>query len=106
MKKMKKSHIKIGDKIKIISGNHKGIIGKINSVIKKKSSVTVEGIIPRIKYIKNRQGGEAKKVELPILIHLSNVMLWDSQANLSSRIGYKYINDEKKRYLKKSGNFI
>jgi ribosomal protein L24 len=45
-------------------------------------------------------------MELQIPIHISNVMLWDKEANLSSKIGYKLINNEKKRYFKKSGNIL
>lgn len=106
MKERKKSHVKVGDKVKILAGDQKGIIGNIQAVFRETSLVFVEGIAPRIKYVKNKQGGESKKTELSIPIHISNVMLWDSTANLSSRIGYKLLNSEKKRYFKKSGNFI
>ena len=52
--------------------------------------------------MRNSQGGESKKVELPISIHISNVMLWDKDSNQISRIGYKIIEGKKKRYFKKS----
>ncbi len=112
MKKIEKSHVKKGDQVKVISGEQKGFLGIISSIVKKKSSVILEGIVPRIKYLKNPQAqGEAKKIELPILIHVSNVMLWDKQVNKPSRIGYKESltsenKIEKKRYFKKSGNLI
>jgi large subunit ribosomal protein L24 len=119
MKENQKNHVKKGDKVKVISGNQKGFLGIITSVIKKKSSVILEGILPRIKTIKNsqiKQSEEAKKIEIPTLIHISNVMLWDKKSNEPSRIGYKKISSnennnqlkkiEKKRYFKKSGNFV
>jgi large subunit ribosomal protein L24 len=106
MNKMKKSHIKVGDKVKVISGNQKGFIGNIKTIFKNKSILFLEGVLPRIKYVKNKQGGEPKKLELSIPIHISNVMLWDNASNLSSRIGYKFLNDQKKRYFRKSGNFV
>ena len=106
MTKNLNSNLKVGDTIKIIAGNQKGLIGNITSVFRKESLVVIEGVVPRIKYIKNKQGGEAKQVELPVPIHISNVMLWDKEANLSSKIGYKLINNEKKRYFKKSGNIL
>jgi large subunit ribosomal protein L24 len=102
----KKTHVKLGDKVKIISGNQKGIIGEIKLIFRQKSLVVIEGVSTRIKYAKNKQGGEAKKIELPIMIHSSNVMLWDNQTNQSSRIGYKFLSNQKKRYFKKSGNFL
>jgi large subunit ribosomal protein L24 len=66
----------------------------------------MEGIIPRIKYIKDRQSGETKKLELQLAIHSSNVMLWDAAANTASRIGYKLVEGKKVRYFKKSGNLV
>lgn len=106
MKKIENCHIKKGDTIKIISGSNKGLIGKINSIFLKKSLVFIEGIPPRVKYTKNSQGNESKKIELEIPIHLSNVMLWDKKANNSSKIGYKIIENKKYRYFKKSGNLV
>jgi large subunit ribosomal protein L24 len=106
MKTIFKTHVKIGDKVKVISGSNKGVIGNIASLLKKDSLVTIEGILPRIKYIKSSQTQESKKVELPITIHLSNVMLWDTAINKSSRIGYKMIEGKKVRYFKKSGNVL
>ena len=106
MKKKVSSHVKIGDKVKVISGINKGFIGVIASLITKKSVVILEGIKPRIKFVKNPQGEEVKKVELQIPIHASNVMLWDNEASLASKIGYKLVNDKKVRYFKKSGNII
>ena len=37
MKKKQKCLIKIGDKIKIITGDYKGVIGTINTILFKKS---------------------------------------------------------------------
>jgi large subunit ribosomal protein L24 len=101
-----KSHVKIGDKIKIIAGNQKGLVGTISSISTKKSLAIIEGILPRIKYQKKGQNGETQKMEIPIPVHVSNLMLWDTQKNQSSRIGYKLIENIKKRYFKKSGNFV
>jgi large subunit ribosomal protein L24 len=107
MTKTDKNHVKKGDQVKVISGEQKGFLGIISSMDKKTSRVSVEGIVPRIKYVKNRQqGGEAQKVDLPIFIHVSNVMLWDKQSNQASRIGYKINEGKKVRYFKKSGNLI
>jgi len=45
-------------------------------------------------------------VELATWIHLSNVMLWDKETTQASRIGYKTIEGQKKRYFRKSGNIL
>ena len=107
MTKIEKNHVKKGDQVKVICGEQKGFLGIISSVDKKTSRVSLEGILPRIKYVKNKQqGGEAQKVDLPIFIHISNVMLWDKQSNKVSRIGYKITEGKKLRYFKKSGNLV
>jgi len=106
MKLIKNLHVKVGDKVKVISGNQKGLIGVITAVFLKKSTVTIDSIEPRIRYIKNPQGGESRKMELQVPINISNVMLWDTNANLSSRIGYKIIGNKKQRYFKTSGNIV
>lgn len=106
MKKKISSHVKIGDKVKVISGNQKGFIGIIASLITKKSVVIIDGITPRMKSVKNPQGEEPKKVEIQIPIHTSNVMLWDKESNLASKVGYKMVDEKKVRYFKKSGNIV
>jgi len=133
MKKIVKNHVKKGDQVKVISGDQKGFLGIISSVVKKKSSVILAGLAPRIKNIKNSKNKEEKKIELPILIHISNVMLCDKKINKANRIGYQFISSNsleknitseekvlsettgrskntkillKRRYFKKSGNLI
>jgi large subunit ribosomal protein L24 len=107
MKKIKTNcRLKTGDTIKIISGEKKGQIGKINCLFLKKSILFLEGIPPRIKSLKSKANSEAKKIELQIPIHFSNVMLWDKEKNEASKIGYKVIETKKYRYFKKSGNTV
>jgi large subunit ribosomal protein L24 len=101
-----KKHVKVGDRVQVITGKQKGLIGNIEAINIKKSTVIIDSLVPRIKYTKNPQGGEAKKIEIKIAIHISNVMLWDKQANKGSKIGYKLIDGLKKRYFKKSGNLV
>lgn len=106
MKKINKNHVKVGDRVKVISGSQKGFIGNITSIFKMKSQVIIDGITPRVKFTKSKEKGEAKRVEIPLTIHVSNVMLWDKDSNTASKIGYKFLNNQKKRYFKKSGNFV
>ena len=106
MNKQLKLNVKIGDKVKVLSGNNKGLIGVITNVSPKNGMVIIDGILPRIKYSKSAQGGTAEKKEISQPVHSSSVMLWDSEANQSSKIGYKFENNVKKRYFKKSGNLV
>ena len=108
MEKNKKHHIKIGDKVKVITGNQKGFVGMILSFFPKKDCVFLEGMAPRIRMIRKQVGKEEQRAEkkIPISIHVSNVMLWDSIKNESSRIGYKLVEGKKQRYFKKSKNVV
>ena len=74
----KKLHIKLRDKVKIISGQNKGKVGIIKNVIKETSQVIVEGINIKSKHLKRTRPGETgliKKLEFPI--HSSNVSKYE-----------------------------
>lgn len=67
-------HVKVGDKVKVISGQSKGKIGVIKSLIRETSKVIVEGVNVKIKHIKPSgpgKTGQIKELEFPI--HSSNV---------------------------------
>jgi large subunit ribosomal protein L24 len=100
------------DKVKVISGNHKGKEGKILKVFRKKDRVIVEGvnIIKRHTRAsqKNPQGGITQK---EAAINVSNVMLIDPKSNEPTRLGMQVITDDqgnkkRMRYAKKSGEII
>lgn len=101
-----KLHIKVGDTVKVISGESKGQEGNILTIDRKKSRATVEGVNLMKKHQKpsatDPQGGI---VETESSIHISNLMIVsDGQA---SRIGRKADKDGKMvRYSKKSGKDI
>jgi len=81
--------VKVGDKVQVISGKEKGTIGTIDVVFLKTSLVYLNGIAPRTKYKKALKILN-QKIEVPVPIHLSNIMLWDEKANQRSRIGWKF----------------
>ncbi len=98
-----KFHIKKGDKVKVIAGDHKGEEGRILEVDRLKYRALVEGINLVSRHTKpnatNPDGGIIKK-EAPI--HLSNLMLVDGSGN-ATRIGRKLGKDNKLvRFSKKS----
>nr|YP_009227432.1 ribosomal protein L24 [Sargassum thunbergii]AMB49182.1 ribosomal protein L24 [Sargassum thunbergii] len=72
MKKTKlkrKLHIKIGETVKIISGQEKGKVGLVKKIVRSKKKLIIQGINIRTKHIKsNRPGedGEIKRIEFPI----------------------------------------
>nr|QWK43577.1 ribosomal protein L24 [Ecklonia radicosa] len=73
----RKVHIKIGEKVKIISGKEKGKVGLVKKIIKQENKLIIEGINIRSKHIKPtrpEENGEIKRIEFPI--HSSNVALY------------------------------
>ena len=86
-----------GDKVIILSGNHKGKIGEVLRVITDKNRVLVKGINMVKRHTrptqKNPQGGI---VEKEASIHISNVMLHDDKAGRGTRIRNRRLDDENK----------
>nr|YP_010471313.1 50S ribosomal protein L24 [Sargassum confusum]QXI87595.1 ribosomal protein L24 [Sargassum muticum]UEP18089.1 ribosomal protein L24 [Sargassum kjellmanianum]UVW81633.1 50S ribosomal protein L24 [Sargassum siliquastrum]AZJ16090.1 50S ribosomal protein L24 [Sargassum confusum]UVF63271.1 50S ribosomal protein L24 [Sargassum confusum] len=65
----KKLHIKIGETVKVISGQEKGKVGLVKKIVCSKNKLIIQGINIRTKHIKsNRPGedGEIKRIEFPI----------------------------------------
>ncbi len=109
---MLKTRLKKNDRVKVISGNHKGKEGKILKIFRDKHRIIVEGVNIIKRHTrptqKNPQGGISQK---EAAIHISNVMLIDPKSNEPSRIGMQIITDDsgkkkRMRYGKKSGEII
>ena len=85
-----KMRIKKGDIVQVLSGNDKGVSGRVLEVYPAKSKILVEGVNIRKKHMrpnpKNQQGGIVSK-EMPV--HYSNVLIIDSDKN-PTRIGIKF----------------
>lgn len=71
-----KTHVKKGDQVQVIAGNHRGAEGKILQVLPKKGRVLIEGVRMIKRHLRksqdNPQGSIAER-EGPI--HISNVKL-------------------------------
>jgi large subunit ribosomal protein L24 len=69
-----RTHVKAGDEVTVISGNHRGKSGKVVSVDAKKKQVTVEGVRVMKKAIRrSEQDPDGGIVDKDGPIHLSNV---------------------------------
>ncbi|MHC4160118.1 MAG: 50S ribosomal protein L24, partial [Planctomycetota bacterium] len=91
-------HIKKGDMVEIIAGDHKGATGRVLRVIPEKNKVVVQGHNIAKKHVrpsrKNPQGGRIN-VEQPI--HMSNVLPLNTKTSKGSRVHYKQLEDGSKR---------
>lgn len=101
-----KLHIKVGDTVKVISGEANGQEGSVLSIDRNKMRVLVEGVNLVKKHQKpsatNPEGGI---VEMEAGIHISNLML--VHKGEATRTGRKPNKDGKiVRYSKKSGEEI
>ncbi len=103
-----KFHVKTGDTVLVIGGNHKGQRGVIKEVIRDKDRAKIEGVNMVTKHIKptaQSPQGELRKEEGTV--HISNLMLVDPTTGEPTRTGRR-LNDKGKlqRFSKKTGNLI
>ncbi len=96
-------HIKKGMTVKVISGNHKGMNGKVLNVFPKKRMAIIEGVNFRKRATRptqeNQSGGFVER-EAPI--HISNMMAF--YGGNAARVGYKKLSDGRKVRLSKKTN--
>ena len=100
-------HVKKGDMVEIIAGDHKGATGRVLRVIPEKSKVVVQGHNTAKKHVrpsrKNPQGGRIS-VEQPI--HISNVLPVSTKTSKGGRVRYKISSGGKKKRILADGTEI
>ncbi len=100
-------HIKKGDTVEIISGDHKGATGRVLRVIPEKNKVVVQGHNIAKKHVRpsrrNPQGGRIN-VEQPI--HISNVLPVNPKSSRGTKIRYQISKDGTKKRVAADGTEI
>jgi large subunit ribosomal protein L24 len=100
-------HVKKGDIVEIIAGDHKGATGKVLRVIREKNRVVVQGHNIAKKHVrpsrKNPQGGRIN-VEQPI--HISNVLPVNPKSSKGSRVRFEVGQDGGKKRIASDGSEI
>lgn len=99
-----------GDMVLVISGPDKGAKGKVIQAFPKTEKVLVEGVNRIKKHVANsapERGAESGGiVTQEALIHVSNVMVLDSDGN-PTRVGYRFDENGKKvRISRRNGKDI
>ena len=99
--------IKVGDNVKVLTGDNKGSSGKILKVYRLKNTALVEGVNLVKKHNKpnanNPKGGIIEK-EAPV--NLSNLALVSKDGEIT-KVGYRFEENGKKvRYSKKTNEII
>jgi len=83
---MQKMKIKKGDNVIVIAGNDKGKTGEVQSVLRERDRVIVEGINMRWKHKKpTQQSPQGERFQTECSIHISNVMLLDPATGKGTR---------------------
>jgi large subunit ribosomal protein L24 len=89
--------IRKGDTVLIIAGRDKGKKGKVRHVLPKERHVIVDGLNIVKRHM--RPHGAARQagiVEREASIHVSDVMLVCNKCNKPTRVGFRFLEDEKK----------
>ncbi|MFN5317295.1 MAG: 50S ribosomal protein L24 [Bacteroidia bacterium] len=97
-----KLHLRKGDKVMVIAGNHKGESGEVTQVLVDKQRAIVSGVNMQSRHSKptseNPQGGIVKKEGS---IHVSNLMVINPDNGKPARTGYTTDNKgNKTRFFK------
>ncbi len=100
-------HIKKGDMVEIIAGDHKGATGRVLRVLPEKKSIVVQGYNIAKKHVRpsrrNPQGGRIN-VEQPI--HISNVLPVNPKSSRGGRVHYQINEDGSKKRVATDGGEI
>ncbi len=68
--------IKVGDKVKVITGSNKGKEGKVLEILRDENRVVIEGVNLVKKHVKpNGQNETGGIIEIEAPIHISNVKI-------------------------------
>lgn len=98
-------HIRVSDTVEVLSGDDRGMRGKVLRVDRRQGRIVIEGVNRVYKHVRrsqrNPQGGRLSR-EMPV--QLSNVMLVCTSCSKASRTGARLLSDGgKERFCKKCG---
>ncbi len=98
---------KKGDEVKVIKGKDKGRTGKIEKVFLKENKVLVAGVNLYKRHLKARSAKQPSEIiTLTKPLASANVMLICPKCHLTTRIGFKIENSDKRRICKKCQQII
>ena len=99
--------IKNGDTVIVISGKDTGKAGNVIQVLANQNRVVVEGVNIVTKHQKaNGPGVESGLIKKEAPIDVSNVMYYDAKNKKGTRLGYKFEDGKKVRFMKSNNETI
>ena len=100
-------NIKRDDKVVVLSGDDKGVVGKVIAVSPKEGKVIVEKVNMIHKHVKARKQGDVSGiVDAEGAIYASKVALYCSKCDKGVRVSYKMVDGKKVRVCAKCGQEI
>ncbi len=94
-----KTRLKVGDKVRVISGECEGNEGKILKIDRKTGRVIIEGVNMITKHKKTNAMGQGGIIKQEGPIHISNVMYLHN--GKPTRLGVKVVEEERNGRMKK-----
>ncbi len=100
-------HIKKGDMVQIIAGEHKGATGRVLRVIPDKQGVVVRGYNIAKKHVRpSRKSPQGGRIHVEQPIHISNVLPVNPKSSRASRVHYQVNKDGSKKRVATDGTEI
>ena len=100
-------HVKKGDTVEVISGDSRGVRGKVLSVDPVKGRVVVEGVNRVYKHVRpSRRNPQGGRLQVERSIDISNVMVVNSKTNRPTRIRFEVGAEGKKKRIAMDGSEI
>ena len=101
---MKKVHVRRDDTVIVISGDDKGVIGKVVAVSPDEGKVIVQGANIVSKHQKPRRQGETGGIlKVEAAMYASKVQLYCSKCEKGVRVKHKIVDGKKIRVCAKCG---
>ena len=103
----KKFKIRKKDKVIVIAGKNKGLVGEVLKILPEKSRALVRGVNIVKKHTKPTQNNPGGIIDKESTINISNIAFYDEKTKQASKLGFKILEDGRKvRFEKKSGEVI
>ena len=99
--------IKKGDRVVVLTGRDKGVIGEVLKLAISDNRAVVQGVnkVKRHTAASNTSAGGI--IEKEMSINLSNLAIVDPKEDKPTRVGFKHLDDGRKvRFAKRSGEVI
>jgi len=100
-------HIKKGDMVEIIAGDHKGATGRVLRVIPEKNKVVIQGRNIVKKHVRpSRRNPHGGRIDVEQPIHISNVLPVNPKSSKGSSVHYQIDKNGSKKRVAADGTEI